>query len=48
MVPQSTVRLEGSDAKRMLRLMELLEDHDDIQNVAANFDIDASVMEEME
>lgn len=47
MVPQSTVRLEGSDAKRMLRLMELLEDHDDIQNVAANFDIDASVMEEM-
>ena len=47
MVPQTTVRLEGSDAKRMLRLMELLEDHDDIQNVAANFDIDASVMEEM-
>jgi len=47
MVPQTTVRLEGSDAKRMLRLMEILEDHDDIQNVAANFDIDASVMEEM-
>jgi YebC/PmpR family DNA-binding regulatory protein len=47
MIPQSTVRLEGSDAKRMLRLMEALEDHDDVQNVAANFDIDASVMEDM-
>jgi YebC/PmpR family DNA-binding regulatory protein len=47
MVPQSTVRLEGSDAKKMLRLMEALEDHDDVQNVAANFDIDASVMEDM-
>jgi len=47
MVPQSTVRLEGSDAKIMLRLMETLEDHDDVQNVASNFDIDASVMEDM-
>jgi YebC/PmpR family DNA-binding regulatory protein len=47
MVPQSTVHLEGGEAKRMLRLMEVLEDHDDVQNVAANFDIDASVMEEM-
>jgi YebC/PmpR family DNA-binding regulatory protein len=47
MVPQSTVRLEGGDAKRMLRLMETLEDHDDVQNVASNFDIDASVMEDM-
>jgi YebC/PmpR family DNA-binding regulatory protein len=47
MHPQSTVRLEGKDAVKMIRLMEFLEDHDDIQNVYANFDIDDSVMENM-
>jgi len=45
MIPQNTIRLEGDDAIKMLKLMELLEDHDDIQNVYANFDIDAEIME---
>ncbi len=46
-VPQSTVRLEGSQAQQVLRLMEALEDHDDVQKVSANFDIPADVMEEV-
>jgi YebC/PmpR family DNA-binding regulatory protein len=46
MVPSSTVRLEGKDAQRMLGLMEALEDHDDVQNVYANFDIPEEVMAE--
>jgi YebC/PmpR family DNA-binding regulatory protein len=45
MLPQNYVRLEGKDAEQMLRLMEALEDHDDVQNVYANFDIPAEVME---
>jgi YebC/PmpR family DNA-binding regulatory protein len=45
MIPQSTVKLDGEEATKMLKLMELLEDLDDVQNVYANFDIDASVME---
>jgi YebC/PmpR family DNA-binding regulatory protein len=44
MVPQSTVRLDGKPAEQMLRLMEELEDHDDVQNVYANFDIPESIM----
>ncbi|OGQ05213.1 MAG: transcriptional regulator [Deltaproteobacteria bacterium RIFCSPLOWO2_12_FULL_44_12] len=47
MIPQNTIRLEGLDAEKMLKLMEALEDHDDVQNVHANFDIDASVMEKL-
>ncbi|MBI5788236.1 MAG: YebC/PmpR family DNA-binding transcriptional regulator [Candidatus Schekmanbacteria bacterium] len=39
MVPQTTIKLEGKDAQQMLTLMEKLEEHDDIQNVYANFDI---------
>src|SRR5262249_19887258 len=39
MVPQNYVRLEGGDARQMLKLMEALEDHDDVQKVSANFDI---------
>jgi YebC/PmpR family DNA-binding regulatory protein len=42
MIPQNFVRLEGSDAQQMLTLYELIDDHDDIQNVYANFDIDES------
>lgn len=47
MIPQNTVRLEGTDAEKMIKLMEALEDHDDVQNVHANFDIDTSVMEKL-
>jgi YebC/PmpR family DNA-binding regulatory protein len=39
-VPQNTVRLEGADASKALRLLDALEDHDDVQRVSANFDID--------
>jgi len=38
-LPQSTLHLEGKQAEQMIRLMDLLEDHDDIQDVYANFDI---------
>lgn len=44
MIPKTTVSLEGSTAEKMLKLMELLEDHDDVQNVYANFDIPDEVM----
>ncbi|HEY0004710.1 MAG TPA: YebC/PmpR family DNA-binding transcriptional regulator [Pyrinomonadaceae bacterium] len=39
LVPQNYIKLEGQDAKQMLKLMESLEDHDDVQKVSANFDI---------
>lgn len=45
MIPQMLVKLEGKDAQTMLKLSEMLEEHDDVQNVYANFDIDESVME---
>lgn len=38
-LPQNTVKVEGKPAEQILRLMEELEDHDDVQNVSANFDI---------
>jgi YebC/PmpR family DNA-binding regulatory protein len=45
MIPQNEVKLEGADAKAMLKLYDALDDHDDIQKVYANFDIDESEME---
>jgi YebC/PmpR family DNA-binding regulatory protein len=47
MIPQSTVQLLGREAEQMLRLMERLEDSDDIQKVYANFDISDEVMERL-
>ena len=44
-VPQSTVRLEGKDAQQMLRLVEGLEELDDVQHVYSNFDIPDEVLE---
>ncbi len=44
MVPQNYIKLEGVEAKQMLKLMETLEDHDDVQKVSANFDIDEADM----
>ena len=46
MMPQNYVKLEGKNAQSMLKLMEALEDHEDIQNVWANFDIDEAEMDE--
>jgi transcriptional/translational regulatory protein YebC/TACO1 len=39
MVPKEYKKLEGNEAKQMLKLMETLEDHDDVQKVSANFDM---------
>jgi YebC/PmpR family DNA-binding regulatory protein len=44
MEPSSTTRLEGKSAQQMIRLMEAFEDHDDVQNVWANFDIDDDIL----
>ena len=44
-VPQSTIRLEGKDAQQVLRLVEGLEELDDVQHVYANFDIPDEVLE---
>ena len=46
MVPQNYIKLEGKNAQTMLKLMEALEDHEDIQNVWANFDIDEAELRE--
>lgn len=46
MVPQNYVKLEGKNAQTMLKLMEALEEHEDVQNVWSNFDIDAAELQE--
>ncbi len=47
MVPQTYTKLEGNQAGTMIRLLEALEDGDDVQHVYSNFDIDAKQLEEM-
>ena len=47
MIPQNYIKLEGSAATTMIRLMEALEEHDDVQNVHSNFDIDQKLLEEV-
>jgi YebC/PmpR family DNA-binding regulatory protein len=47
MVPQTSVKLEGKNAETMVKLMETLEESDDVQNVYANFDISAEEMEKL-
>ena len=47
MVPQNYIKLEGQAAGTMIRLLEALEDSDDVQNVHANFDIDQKLLEEV-
>lgn len=44
-IPKNTVQVEGENVQKMLKLMETLEDLDDVQKVYANFDIDESEME---
>ena len=43
-LPKTTVKLEGKPAEQMLRMMEELEEHDDVQHAYANFDIPEEVM----
>lgn len=45
MIPQNYIKLEGGDAKTMMKLYDALDDNDDVQKVYANFDIDESEME---
>ena len=47
LIPQNTVRLEGGKAEQMMKLMERLEDNDDVQNVYSNFDISDEVIEKL-
>ena len=46
-IPSSTVELDTGSSRKILRLMEALEDHDDIQSVTANFSIPDEIMEEV-
>lgn len=46
-IPQNSIRLEEKNAEQMLKLMEILDEHDDVQKVHANFDISDEVMEKV-
>jgi YebC/PmpR family DNA-binding regulatory protein len=46
MVPSSTVKVSGNDARNLLAMIEALEDHDDVQQVYANFDIPDEILEQ--
>lgn len=47
MIPQTTIDLSGKDVQKMLKLMDMLEDSDDVQHVYANFDISEEEMEKL-
>ena len=47
MLPQNYIKLEGQPASTMIRLLEALEDQDDVQHVYSNFDIDQKTLEEV-
>ena len=46
MIPQNTVKLDGAQATQMLKLYDALDDHDDVQSVYANFEIDDAVLQQ--
>ena len=47
-IPSNTVALDDPTTRKALRLLELLDDHDDVQNVSANLDISAELMAEIQ
>ena len=48
MVSSTTIEVtDANDARNVLRIMDMLEDNDDVQDVFANFDIDESLMQEI-
>ncbi len=47
MIPKNTIELSGKDAVATMKMMDLLEEHDDVQNVYSNFDIDDAEMERL-
>ncbi len=44
LLPENTVRIDGQEAHQLLRIIEVLEDHDDVQQVHSNFEMDDSVL----
>ncbi len=48
MIPQNTITLDADAGRKVLRLMDALEDNDDVQNVYANFDLPEELLAEME
>lgn len=48
MIPKSTIHLEGEAADKVLRIVDLLDEHEDVQEVFANFDIDDEYFEKLE
>ena len=46
-IPSNTVKLEGKEAASMVKMMDRLEDNEDVQNVYANHDIDPALLEEL-
>jgi len=47
LTPQNNVNVEGETAKRVIQLLEVLDDHDDVQKVSANFDFDDAEIEKV-
>jgi YebC/PmpR family DNA-binding regulatory protein len=47
-IPKNTVRCEAEQARRVLNMFDAFEEHDDVQNVYANFDVDDSILEDRE
>lgn len=47
MIPQNYIKLEGAPANQMIRLLEAIEDHDDVQSVYSNFDMDQEQLEQV-
>lgn len=48
MYPKSTVKVEGKEAEQLLRLLDILEEDDDVQNLYSNFDMDMATMEQLQ
>jgi len=48
MIPQNSVRIEGENGSKLLKLMDALEDHDDVQNISSNFDVDEILLVEVD
>ncbi len=48
MYPKNTIQIEGKDAAQLLRFMDAIEDHDDVQHVYSNFDIDDEVLNQLQ
>jgi len=47
MIPSNYVKVEGKDAEKVLKLVESLEEHDDVQKVASNFDMDEELLDSL-